>query len=130
MPKFDIVTVVSDVAGTHTYTPSSNQGGLSSWINYAAATPTLQSKLTVSVAQPSKTSKLYKARIKLVVPVPKKDLNGAVTGLVDHVNSVDMTFLSSEASTILERSNLLELATALLNTQLILDVVPEARSIY
>lgn len=131
MPKFDSITL--DIGGGQgpKFTPVSNQNGLSTWYDYEdAATPALLPKLTVSVAQPSKTSKLFKTRVKLVVPQPKHDVSGAVLGVADHQNSVDITFLSADNAVPFERSSMLAMAIATLQNELIKDVVQNARSVY
>lgn len=131
MPKFDAITL--DLGGGQgpKFTPVSNQSGLSTWADYDdAATPALMPKLTISVSQPSKTSKLFKTRVKVVVPFPKKDVSGANTGVADHQNSVDITFLSADNAVAFERTSLLSMTIAMLQNELVKDVVQNARSIY
>ena len=131
MPKLDAITVAVFNGQGPTFTPASNQSGLSTWYDYEGAqTPAALPKLTVSVSQPSKTSKLFKTRVKLAVPVPKQDVNGVVINAVDHQNSVDITFLSADSATKLERTFLLNAAVGLLQNALLKEVVEDARSIY
>lgn len=57
--------------------------------------PALRKTLTISLTEPSKTSKLYKARFRIVTPVEKMDntVTPAVgTGEVDYLTSADVTY--------------------------------------
>jgi hypothetical protein len=62
----------------------------------------LRKTLSMSVTPPSKTSKLYKVRCKIVAPVAD-----AVTGLLSHSNTADFTFLLPKQSLTTERTGLL-----------------------
>lgn len=90
----------------------------------------LQPTLTISLSRPSKTSRISKARVKLVVPVAALDALGNPTGVKSHENSADTTYLFSEKSTEQERKDLDFCMQELIVSQPIHDVIQKLKSMY
>lgn len=90
----------------------------------------LQPKLTVSISQPSKTSRISKVRVKLVVPVAVLDVNGVATNVKSHENSADTTYLFSEKSTEAERAELDAIFASLDSASPFPEVIRQLKSMY
>jgi hypothetical protein len=78
----------------------------------------LRKTLTLSFAEPSKTSKLFKIRIRIVSPVEAMDKSvtpNVGLGVVDYLNSVDMTYIYDARSTDVSRLEIVDGIFNLLN---------------
>jgi hypothetical protein len=92
--------------------------------------PALQATMTISLQKPSKTSRISKARMKIVLPEPVLD-NGVATSAKDHENSADVTFMFSERATDAERAKVFNaFVDALTNMSTIRSVTVDHKSIY
>lgn len=89
----------------------------------------LQPTLTISLQKPSKTSRISKARFKVVIPKPVF-VDGAATAAKSHENSVDITFISSERATSIERAELVNVLNQLISSVTAMQVVQENKAIY
>lgn len=90
----------------------------------------LQPSLSISLNRPSKTSRVSKARLKLVIPKPVLD-NGVATNVKDRETTVDITIMSSERAFPVERLQALEYLLSLLtNTPDVRAVLIDNKSIY
>lgn len=96
----------------------------------APTAPALQASFTVSLSRPSKTSRISKVRVKLVVPVAATDLSGNPTQTKSHENSADITFLFSEKSTLAERELVSTALDRLLDLTELRQVSRELKSFY
>lgn len=92
--------------------------------------PALQTQYTVSLNRPSKTSRISKVRMKLVIPVEGKDADGNPTGIKSHENSADVTYLFSEKSSLAERQNLGTVIMTLLQQVDTEAIIFELKSLY
>lgn len=95
--------------------------------------PALQSLLTVSLARPSKTSRISKTRVKYVEPIEAQDSLGNPTGLKSHENSVDVTFMFSEKATLQERITFMMRFDALMSGNTaspVREVITDQKSFY
>jgi hypothetical protein len=99
-------------------------------VTEAPTVPALQTQYTVSLNRPSKTSRISKVRIKLVMPVEAKDTAGNPTGVKSHDNSVDITYLFSEKSSLAERQNLVTAFMNLIQTSDNEAIITELKSLY
>jgi hypothetical protein len=96
----------------------------------APTVPALQTQYTISLHRPSKTSRISKVRIKLVVPVEAKDAAGNPTGVKSHENSADVTYLFSEKSSLAERQALNTVFNTLLQESDTAAIIEELKSLY
>lgn len=95
-----------------------------------ATAAALQPTLTVSLSRPSKTSRISKARIKLVMPVAAVDAVGNPTSVKSHENSADITYLFSEKSTEAERDDLDFCLQGLIQSDSLFEVIHKLKSMY
>lgn len=118
MPQFATITLTST-----TWVPERMKGDIAFYTDIAEPVIELRKSLSISVVPPSKTSKLYKVRCKIVVPVAD-----AVTGLLSHSNTLDATFMIPKQSLAAERTAILadltELVGDAIMTSLVVDLAP------
>lgn len=119
--------------------PVKLQGGIATYTEFSQSVPSLRDFLTVSLQQPTKTSRLYKARVKYTQINEKMDntdpVNPVGTGTVDHVNSADIIFIFDEKSTAVTRKAIKQRMFDLLRVNGggvsdIDDVISDLRPIY
>lgn len=89
----------------------------------------LRPSMAASLQKPSKTSRISKTRIKIVVPQPVL-VNDVATLAKDRENSIDITIMSSERSLPSERAQLVEILIKLLSTATFAAVAVDNKSIY
>lgn len=97
MPQFQVITLT-----TTTWTPERMKGDVAFYSDTTEAIVELRKTLSVSIAPPTKTSKLYKVRTKLTLPVADP-----ITGQYSYSNTFDSTFLLPKASDASSRGDLL-----------------------
>lgn len=129
MPAFAPITLAGN-GKTVNFTPLKLSGSVASWTDFGALTLALQPQLTSSVVAPSKTSSLYKSRVKMVVPFAVLDVNDDETAVVDHLNSFDITFLFDKKSTLETRRQTYELCKQALANALLQDTIELVRPVY
>lgn len=143
MPAFQPETISTDAQNGIELEPVSNQNGLAVYVGqafepdpnstngivYVGNSPALQPTFTLSMQRPSKTSRISKGRVKLVLPKPLYDA-GVVTTVKSHENSFDITFMSSEKATDAEREQILNLAIATLNSPTVRTVIVGNKSLW
>lgn len=122
---------VSNTSGLATYSgsflvPKNDQGGTEAQNPGVAA---LQPTLTVSLQRPSKTSRIVKSRMKLVIPRPVLD-GGIATAIKSHESSFDITFMSSEKASKEERQILFGLLLQTLHDSDFQEVIVDNKAIY
>lgn len=80
-----------------TFTPIKLVGNQAFFADMMQSKPALRSTLAVSLTQPVKNQKLYKARLKMMIVKEKMDLTDPVNpvgmGVVDYINSSDTVYL-------------------------------------
>lgn len=91
----------------------------------AALSPTM----TVSLQKPTKTSRISKARVKIVIPQPVV-VNGVTTTAKDREASLDITFMSSERALPVEKKQLVDIISSLIYNSTVLAVFEDNKSIY
>lgn len=113
------------------FEPVSNTGGIASYQQSLDSDQpvALAATMTISLQKPTKTSRISKARIKLVIPYPVM-VNDVATAAKDHENSIDLIMMSSERSLTGERQEILRTLQAFLEQQVALDVLCDLKSIY
>ncbi|UUW21393.1 MAG: coat protein [Sanya fiers-like virus 45] len=103
MPQFTKTALPVAQLGNLMLVPMEQKNGVSFFQDATASTPALAPTLSVSLTRPSKTSKLYKVRMKGEVPIPKANPDGTQTKQVDYSTTFDITFISPENSSIASR---------------------------
>jgi hypothetical protein len=150
MPQIEPIVIVTNKAGTTNVStnelsldPLGSKDGLTSYTGGVKSTdtvttievgpptaPALQSTLTISLNRPSKTSRISKVRVKLVMPVAALDVEGNPTTVKSHENSADVTYLFSEKSTQDERQDLDVMFRAILDDAPCYAVIQQLKSMY
>lgn len=121
MPTFGTITI-NDGATTpvaHNFSPVGIAGDVAKYADRVGGISVGYPVVTVSSTAPSKTSRLYKARIKVVLPVLENSTGTASNGFAPAPTKAydliaDMTFLLPERSTQQNRKDLLAFAKNLL----------------
>lgn len=130
MPQLDPIEITVDGSTEPlTFEPLTLANNLATFADESGSAPTLNKVFTVSVQRPSKTSKVAKVRIKLVVPVAKV-VGGVATSDKDHENSFDITFLSAANATEVERAAIIDLLQSFLYKPDILAAITGVRPYY
>jgi hypothetical protein len=101
---------------------------LGSVVNSTAAA--LSPQLTVSLNRPSKSSRVAKTRIKLVVPQGVLATDGSLTAVKDRESSFDITFISSERATTEERQKMVDYCIGVLSNSYFRTIPVDLKSIY
>lgn len=109
MPALANIGATDAVPVTRLYKPSRVVNGVATFLDkdLFAGVPNGYSVLSVSHSDPSKTSRNAKTRFKLAIPQLDAE------GLVKSTCSVDVTFLCSDTSALLDRQHLVALAASL-----------------
>lgn len=98
MPQFSTITL-----GTTVFTPERMKGDVAFYTDVSQPILELRKTLSMSVTAPSKTSKLFKVRVKMVTPCE----DPVLTGTVSHSVSADCVFMLPAKSSVAERTVLL-----------------------
>jgi len=130
--------VINDGAATpvaHTFAPVAVNGDLASYADRSGGISVGYPTITASLAAPSKTSRLYKARIKVVMPVLETISNSTMSGIAPAPTkaydiTADMTFLMPERSTLQDRKNILAFAKNLLANAVVTALVENNETVY
>lgn len=95
-----------------------------------SATPaSLQPALSISLARPSKTSRVSKARIKMTFPKPVVAA-GVATNAKDRETTLDFTIMSSERAMPVEREQAMAFFASLLTNPDVIAVIVDNKSVY
>lgn len=87
--------------------------------------------LSISSILPSKTSKLQKVRVKLVVPEPTRDALGvAIPNTKDFEQTFDATWIVPERASSAVRENFMTIAEHVIRMGLFNQLVGEAETVY
>lgn len=137
MPAIGTITI-NDGAATpvaHNFTPSGISGDVAKYDDRSGGISVGFPRITISSAAPSKTSRLYKARVKVVLPVLENiagtSSNGFTPAPVKAYDlTADMTFILPERSTQQNRKDLLAFAKNLLANAVVTSVVQDNEVVY
>lgn len=126
MPAIAQLSLADSVPVTRVYNPDRIDGGLATFIDRDTNNGIIAgvSPLTMSLQRPSKTSKLTKSRVKIVLPRLNAD-NTLARSL-----TADVNFLLPESSTDQERGDLLALLISTLQTTEVSALVVNNESLY
>lgn len=87
--------------------------------------------LSISSVLPSKTSKLQKVRVKLVVPEPMRDALGvAIPNTKDFEQTFDATWIVPERASTEVREKFMTIAEKVIGLGLFVQLVGEAETVY
>jgi len=129
MPQFQPLVVPATTSNGNILhlTPVKIAGGVAFYSDFTAPTPALQAQMSVSVSQPTKTSQLYKTRIKISLPMCKSDASGNDLPVLDYITTADVTFIAPAQSNFASRSlvrGFLQKALELLGEDVVDNVMP------
>lgn len=130
--------VINDGATTpvaHTFAPVGINGAVASFADRSGGFSVGYPTITASIANPSKTSRLYKARFKVVLPVMETISNSTMSGIAPAPTkaydlTADVTFLMPERSSLQNRKDILALARNLLANAVATALIENNESIY
>lgn len=130
--------VINDNEATpvaHTFAPVGINGPVASYADRASGISVGYPRLTASLVVPSKGSKLYKARFKLVLPVLENITNSTMSGVLPAPTkaydlTADLQFIMPERSTLQDRKNIMALAKNLLADAVATALVETNANIY
>lgn len=137
MPAFGNI-VINDGQGTpvaHTFAPVNILGNTASYADRAGGISVGYPTVSVTLSLPSKTSRLYKARLKVVMPVMETISNSTMSGILPAPTkaydlTADMIFYMPERSTLADRTNILAYAKNLLAHATATSVVQSNETVY
>lgn len=137
MTAFAAVTI-NDGAATpvaHTFSPVNIVADVAKFADRSGGISVGYPTLTVSLTAPSKTSRLYKARCKVVMPVLETISNSTMSGIAPAPTkaydlTADMTFFMPERSTLQNRKDILAYAKNLLAHAMVTALVQDNENIY
>jgi hypothetical protein len=130
--------VINDGQGTpvaHTFAPVTIKAEVASYADRVGGISVGYPTITASLSQPTKTSRLYKARLKVVMPVLETVSNSTMSGILPAPTkaydvTADMTFFMPERSTLSDRKNILAYAKNLLANAVSTALIETNETIY
>jgi len=137
MPALATVNL-TDAAATpvvHAFVPQSLTGPLATYADQSGGIAVGYPKLTIQVVPPSKTSRLNKVRMKLVLPVLETISNSTFSGIAPaptkaYDMTADVQFFLPERSTLQNRKDLRAMLLDLMGEAVTTSVVETQESIY
>lgn len=137
MPAIGNITI-NDGAATpiaHTFTPSGITGEVARYHDRSGGISVGFPAISISSVTPSKTSRLYKARVKVVLPVLENTSGSASNGFTPAPTKAydlmaDMTFILPERSVKQNRKDLLAFVKNLLAQPVITSVIEDNEVVY
>jgi len=137
MPTFTTVSLNDGLATpvAHAFAPQEQIAGVSVFKDRVSGVSVGYPTLSLSIARPSKTSRLTKVRAKIVVPVLEATVASTASGLIPGPTkaydcAVDINFLLPERCTTQDRTDLLAYAQNLLAHAIMTSLVVSNESIY
>lgn len=115
---------------TRTFSPVRRDGVVVFYRDLSETIPSLRPTLSISLAEPTKTSKLYKARVRVTIPRPELNTEGDPTGRVQGLNSFDINAIYDAASTANDRAELISTLKALVTSEEFGEVVQDLLPLY
>jgi hypothetical protein len=122
-------TTIELGVGLPTFVPLGKQGNIASYRENAVSVA-VEPLLTISSQRPSKTSKLFKVRLKGIIPVGGVDAASQPTGVKIRENSFDISFMMHESATEAEKQYLHAVAEATISNTLTSALVTQGDVIY
>jgi hypothetical protein len=137
MPAFANI-VLNDGAGTpvaHTFAPNTLVGTLSTFADRSGGIAVGYPVISISSVSPSKTSRLYKVRAKIVMPVLEVVNSSTYSGITPaptkaYDMTADMTFFIPERSTLQQRKDILAFAKNFLSNAVATALVETQETVY
>lgn len=137
MPAIGTITI-NDGATTpvaHNFTPSGITGDVAKYDDRVGGISVGFPRITISSVAPSKTSRLYKVRAKVVLPVLENVAGTASNGFTPapvkaYDLMADMTFILPERSVTQNRKDLLAFAKNLLSHAVMTAVIQDNEVVY
>lgn len=137
MPAIGTITI-NDGAGTpvaHSFTPSGIAGAIASYDDRVGGISVGFPHITISSVSPTKTSRMYKARVKVVLPVLENISGTASNGFAPAPTKAydlqfDGTFILPERSTLQNRKDLFAFVKNLMANAVMTAVVENNEVIY
>lgn len=119
----------------HTFAPVSQGGSDCSLADRSGGISVGYPTISVSMSLPSKSSRLYKTRLKVALPVLENVTNSTVSGIapaptLSYTMTADMTFFMPERSTLQNRKDIIAYAKNALANALITSVLENNETIY
>lgn len=142
MPVFSEINVTSSIPSAGTVLalepvqldgPRALFAGLVKPGGTAPTTPTppvLEPTAIVSLRKPSKTSRVSKFQLTVIIPQPVLDLEGHPTKAKDREARVDVTLTTSERAVPAEREQILQFMQEMLYSGLVKEVAIDNKTIY
>ena len=120
---------------THSFAPKSVVGNLATYVDRSATAAVGFNVLTVSVTSPTKSSKNYRIRMKLVAPILEVVNASTYSGITPAPTKAydtifDCEFTLPERSTLLDRQNLIAYARSMLGTAFATTVVTNLENVW
>lgn len=130
--------VINDAAATpvaHTFSPSGIEGPLAKFDDRSGGISVGFPRITISSIAPTRTSRLYKARFKIVLPVLENTSGSSSNGFTPAPTkaydlTADMTFILPERSTLQNRKDIFAFAKNLLSNATAVAVVENNEVVY
>lgn len=137
MPALAVVNL-TDAAATpvvHAFTPQSLTGNMAQYADLSGGIAVGYPKLTITVIPPSKTSRLNKVRMKLVLPVLETISNSTFSGIAPApTRAYDMTaeglFFCPERSTLQNRKDIRAMFLDLIGEALTTSLIETQEALY
>jgi hypothetical protein len=137
MPQIGNI-VINDGATTpvaHTFGPVGITGPLASYADRVGGISVGYPIITASLVNPSKTSRNYKARLKIVMPVLETISNSTMSGIAPAPTkaydlTADITFIMPERSSLQNRKDILAFAKNLLANAVTTALVENNETVY
>lgn len=137
MPTFGNI-VINDGQATpvaHTFGPVNLVGNAANFADRSGGISVGYPTILISHSVPSKTSRLYKVRLKLVVPTLETISNSTMSGIAPaptkaYDSTVDMMFFMPERSALADRKNILAYAKNLLSHATVIAVIENNENVY
>lgn len=137
MPSFGNITL-TDAASTpvnHVFAPNTLIGNVATYADRSGGIAVGYPTLTVVCNQPTKTSRLYKQRMKLVLPVLETVSNSTYSGIEPApTKAYDVTaiveFIAPDRSTLQNRKDLRAMLVDLLSESFVTSLVETQETVY
>lgn len=137
MPAFGAITL-NDGQGTpvaHTFSPLTLIGSEAKFADRSTGITVGYPTVSIVTTQPSKTSRLSKTRMKIVMPVLEVVNASTYSGITPaptraYDMTADMTFFCPERSTLAQRKDILAFAKNLLTNAIAAQIVETQETVY
>lgn len=90
----------------------------------------LEPSLIISLRKPSKTSRVSKAQVTIIVPVAAKDVDGKALSTKDREARLDLVLTTSERALPSERQQVIDLIADMIYNEQVLETLVHNKAIY